>query len=240
MKLSHIAISLLSFFCVSSCTTQSTKSDFYFYDESVHSQSAGKRVLIAPVPIMPTDNALVDRNAYKVEAAIENYLNRNGYSVVANDEFIRSFQKSESENGGVFNAKTGEFDKNTFNKVMGVALKESRSKTPYDYFVMTAFIAKRTAVSPLTKIGEWDGITRKLDVQNGVDIVPTNPPVISLCNEVFTSLNDRVFKNCAGVEFLVEVNKQGEATIIEKEELFTNAKQLNESIKISFDPFVTK
>lgn len=241
MKISFSLASLLFVMFLTACQTQSTVSDAYFYDEAKHAMHSGKRVLVAPSSLLPYQYRSLKNNAERVDSELHRYLNEKGFEIVSNTAFLALVEKERVQAGGYYDQGTGQFNEAKFSRILQSALLQANESTAFDLFIFPVLSAKQVDTNPLTRIGRWDGVERKMDVERTAEVVPTQPMAASLCVEIMTTQAQRIFSNCGGLEYMIEVKH--EATIVKfvpKQILFTNPAHVREAVEVSFSPFIAK
>lgn len=214
-----------------------------FYNEQALSKKDDLSVLIIPPSLIAMNDSIIKQESKKIYDELKIYLEENNLIVLNNyNKFISDYKKEISRTKGLYNPKTGRFNKKKQLELINKTV--SKVSEAYDYILVPTIVIKRIKLNKTNYFANWDGVRRKLYKEHNNLPYPTNPLVSSLYTVLLTKNNKMVLKNIVGLDILVRVEKVNtfdndrETRIARAKSLFNNKNKLRESVSLSLDPFI--
>ncbi len=233
--------------CAGSATTADNPTAYpYEYDAEIHQKSEIKRVIIPTVNLGgPSRSYLLDAEE-RVDKAVRDYLESNGYQVVSQRRFTQEWKTAIRKYGNPIDPTSGRVNQKTFTLAL-VAVRDALIRNDeVDAFVFTDLIEKEITFSGgLKHLARWDGVTRKPSLQGPGDGVSTdfnwNQPAkgASLWVNVYNMELERVFSSMGGIDATEAIDTRSSAgDFVRRRNILENKNFIQEGIELSFHPFI--
>jgi hypothetical protein len=229
---------LLSLLLMQGCA-QNVVYHKYEYDRAAQERMGDKKVVaLAPPGLLAQEHP----HAFLypvIEREITVYLERAGYKVLPQQDFIDAWEASVAKVGGIYNSKTGQFDESQANRSFQLTFDALRKRHDAAAFVLPVIAYENLPLKNFYEAGSWDGVVRRVPIEGGGFGRWKSMPVMSLTARIFNTDGTLLLSSQGGIDFIGKT-KSGftETALVNREPDEFSVEYIQEAIQVAFHPFI--
>lgn len=236
--MSHVRAAVLALLSLAACVPPAAKYDpFRVPRESFYGSL--KVVALAPLKV-PKDLEGAEDVKARFTSTLEARLAEAGLRVVPAEEVGPVIDAAESAQGGVFDPRTGEFDKAKAAEARKDALAQLRTKHGADVLLEAGIRVVRARLDH--DVARWDGVTDSAGTGFWkaffVGSHSGHIPALSFVVWLHGADGQLLYANGGGLRVLVKVNARGEQVRLEHDELFADEARNTNAVRLALDPLL--
>lgn len=243
--LTQITVALLLVAC-SSTPTENLTTFPYEIDRDGLAQDEIKRVVIAHVNLGGPTRRYLEEAEPRIDRAVSNYLEKNGFKVVGRRKFEQEWKTAERIYGNPVDPTNGRVNQKTFALIL-VSVRDALLKNDtIDAIVFTDVIEREVSFSGgLKHMARWDGVSRKPSLQGPGDGVTAgfdwNQPAkaASLWVSVYDMKLRRLFTSIGGLDTTEAIDtRSSDGRYVRRRSILESEKNIEAGIELAFHPFI--
>ncbi|ROS04771.1 hypothetical protein EDC56_0284 [Sinobacterium caligoides] len=236
---------------LSACSSTSYNPTIFSYQlkkgESAEQVSkAMNNVIVATINFGVPSRKYLQKEQYKVDSAVESYLESHNYNVLPDYHFKNALRKASYEYGKYYDEQTGKLDRATQQKVLLSILKQLREQTDADTIIFTDLIERKISFTAnMQKQARFDGVTRKVSMQGPGNGVPSDfdwnqlVDAASLQVAIFDMQGEVLFHSIGGIDATQSIDtRKSPPLFVRSRKVLNSMGHIEEAVELAFHPII--
>ncbi|CAH0990478.1 hypothetical protein SIN8267_00570 [Sinobacterium norvegicum] len=206
-----------------------------------------KNVVIASINFGSPSRHYLQKEQYKVDAAVKSYLTKNGFNLLPEHHFENALRKATYEYGKYYDENTGKLNRNTQQKVLLSVLQQLEESTDADTIIFTDLIERKISFTAnMQRQARFDGVTRKVTLQGPSNSVPVDfdwnqlVDAVSLQVAMFDIKGNVLFSSLGGISATQSVDtRKSPPRFVRSRNVLSSTSQIEEGVELAFHPIIT-
>jgi hypothetical protein len=203
-------------------------------------------VVIASINFGSPSRHYLQKEQYKVDAAVKSYLTKSGFNLLPEHHFENALRKATYEYGRFYDENTGKLNRNTQQKVLLSVLQQLAETTDADTIIFTDLIERKISFTAnMQRQARFDGVTRKVSLQGPSNSVPVDfdwnqlVDAVSLQVAMFDIKGNVLFSSLGGISATQSIDtRKSPPRFVRSRNVLSSAGQIEEGVELAFHPIV--